>query len=118
MRFHVYYEDIDGQLQPQWLLVPAFASEEAPSYSLTAPFERFYPEDFNDHHMILSVSQGALMKNPAASSHFSIHLPTVQRDLTVNGHPAQAIYGADFFLIRMEDLEEVLQMDVRGCFKF
>ena len=112
MTLRVYYEEIDDELFPMWILLPVHTNNEYESYTIEAPFERFFPEDFHDELINITVSLGALTKG-ATTNQFSIHIPTVRRDLISGNHQAEMIDEADNFLIRMVDLEELLQFDVR-----
>lgn len=118
MKLSVYYDEIDGELNPTWILLPAKTSEEYENYSIEAPFERFYPEDFHDCLNIVTVTQGAMTKCPFIDMQFDIHIPTVKQDLLAQGKHGDSIYEADYFLVRMDDLEEVLQMEVRNKFNW
>ncbi|GAE31912.1 hypothetical protein [Halalkalibacter hemicellulosilyticus] len=113
MTLSVYYNEIDGHLYPQWLLLNATMKKEFVSYSINPPFERFHSEDFHDSMSILSVSQGALLRDPVDRTRFSIHIPTVVNDAINNGSNINSIYNASHFLIQIEELEEFLQMNVR-----
>lgn len=115
MKLGVYYDEIDGQFYPMWMLLPTRTDEEYVNYSVEAPFERFYPEDFGELK-IVTVTQAALTRSPFVKQQFHIHIPTVQSDLCNLGMDINAINDADYFLVRMDDLEELLQFDVRKFF--
>lgn len=112
MKTSVYYDEIDGLLLPQWILLPIRTNHQYVTYTVEAPFERFFPEDFHDELPIITVTQGALTKgtNPYQ---FNIHLPSVQNDLARMNHFEQTMNESGYFLVRIEDLEEVLQFEVR-----
>lgn len=116
MNLKVYYEEIDGEIRPMWMLLPARTEKEYETYTINAPFERFYPEDFYDSLKIITVTQAAMTRNPYVDQQIQIHIPTVQSDLCKQGIYQNAIYDADYFLVRMDDLEEVLQFDIRNVF--
>lgn len=116
MRLSVYYEEIDGLLLPLWLLVPARTVKDYETYSVEAPFERFYPEDFHDELAIVTITQGALTRCPFIEHQFDIHIPTVKTDLQFSGKPSDVLDSAKFFLIRIDDLEELLQFSLRKHF--
>ncbi|MFA9459165.1 hypothetical protein ACERJO_20800 [Halalkalibacter sp. AB-rgal2] len=113
MTLSVYYNEIDGHLHPQWLLMNASMENEYVSYSISPPFERFHSEDFHDSMSILSVSQGAMVRDPVDRTRFSIHIPTVVNDAVNSGSNINSIYNSSLFLIQIEELEEFLQMNVR-----
>lgn len=98
------------------MLLPARTEKEYELYSVSAPFEKFYPEDFHDELAVVTVTQGAITRCPFVAGQFDIHIPTVKNDLEAKGQHEDNIYNADYFLVRIEDLEEVLQMNVRLCF--
>ncbi|MET3508424.1 hypothetical protein [Halalkalibacter oceani] len=113
MTLRVYYDEIDGELHPQWLLLPANTSEEYATYTVVAPFERFWPEDFHDSMAVITVTQAALVRDPFHEKDFSIHIPRVVEDLASNGGNMESLHNAEYFLVRFDDLEELLQMNVR-----
>ncbi|WP_062049255.1 hypothetical protein [Bacillus sp. JCM 19034] len=116
MKLFVYYDEIDGQLHPKWLLATAFLQDEYANYSVEAPFERFHPEDFHDSMSIITVSQGALLRDPFCLTRFSIHIPTVIHDAVSNG--SNIHFNFSHFLILIDELEELLQMNVRQRYMF
>lgn len=116
MKLSVYYDELDGQLYPVWMLLPARTDEEYINYSIEAPFERFYPEDFHDDLKIVTVTQAALTKCPLVEQQFNIHIPAIKQDLISQDIPVDTIYNADYFLVRMDDLEEVLQFNIKNGF--
>lgn len=107
----VYYEELDGELFPQWLLVPATKNSGTLSFNLTSPFERIEAEDFHDELTIVTVTQAALAIRPLDDTHFVLYTDQITSDLDV--HIPDAV---DYYLIRLEDLEEILQMSVRPYF--
>lgn len=109
---------MDGKLYPMWMLLPVRTENEYETYTIDAPFERFYPEDFSDTLKIVTVTQAAITRCPFVEQQFDIHIPTVQKDLLAQEKSADEIYDADYFLVRMDDLEEVLQFDIRESFLF
>ncbi|MFK3937541.1 hypothetical protein ACI2JA_08515 [Alkalihalobacillus sp. NPDC078783] len=107
----VYYEEIDSQLFPQWLLLPATSLDTSLTVQIDAPFERMEPEDFHDDLTVVTVTQAALAIRSIDETHFVLHTDQVKNDLET--HIPDSI---DYFLIRLEDLEEVLQMSVKPYF--
>ena len=61
----VYYEEMDGQLFPQWLLLPATSLHAPLSVQLDAPFERMEAEDFHDDLTVVTVTQAGPILPPA-----------------------------------------------------
>ncbi|NEU29263.1 hypothetical protein GN156_00495 [bacterium LRH843] len=115
MKIRVYYDDIDGNLNPQWILLP-IQNKETAAYSIDAPFERFWPEDFHDSLAVLTVTQAALLRDQSNLRNFSIFIPRVLEDLTSASSNNSLLHEAEYFLVRLDDLEEVMKMDVRRCF--
>lgn len=116
MKLSVYYDDIDGELYPQRLLLPIKTDEERVTYSIEAPFERFYPEDFHDSIMLATVTQAAMIRDPFDDKCFSISIPQVISDLKMNSNYTESLNDMDYFIIQMADLEELMQMNVRERF--
>ncbi|TSB47155.1 hypothetical protein [Alkalicoccobacillus porphyridii] len=116
MMLNVYFDELDGILNPQWMLITTKTDEEYMSVTIDSPFERFYQEDFHDEMAIITVTSGAMTRDPFKDRQFSIHIPTVKIDMTSNDIHPDNIYQADYFLIRLEDLEELLQFDVSKYF--
>lgn len=116
MKYKVYYNDIDGELQPMWMILPANVADQSAFYSLNAPFERFYPEDFYDEMKSISISQGELLRSPTDPYAFGISHDLVKRFLMNNGQSPELLYEVDYFIVRIVDLEELMQMDVRRIF--
>lgn len=116
MKLSVYYDEIEGKLYPKLLLVPAEMDKQYATYSIEAPFCRFYSEDFNESVKIISVSQGALTRDPFNPSCFSIFIPQVIKDLSIYNDDMSLLNDADYFMIQMEDLEEVMKMIVKKKF--
>ncbi|MCM2677739.1 hypothetical protein [Alkalicoccobacillus plakortidis] len=116
MMLRVYYDEIDGQINPQWMLVSAITNDEYVSYTIDSPFERFYQEDFHDEMSIVTVNSAALTRDPFKDRQFSVHIPSVKKDMEFAKLHPDNIYEADFYLIRVADLEELLQFDVSKYF--
>lgn len=116
MMLRVYYDEIDGQLNPQWMLVRSNTNSDYVSYTIDSPFERFYQEDFHDEMSIITITSSALTRDPFKDRQFSIHLSTVRKDMEFAELHPDNIYEADYFLIRIDDLEELLHFDVSRYF--
>jgi hypothetical protein len=112
----VYYENIDGEVNPIWMLLKANTSEDYVTYTVDAPFERFWPEDFHDSMAVITVTQAALNLDLFNEKEFSVNIPQVISDLTDNRDKMEYLHEADFFLVRFDDLEELLQMNVRRLY--
>lgn len=118
MKLSVYYDEIDGELYPERLLLPIPADKQHVTYSIEAPFERFYSEDFHDSIKIATVTQAALRRDPFNANCFSISISQVIRDLKMNNNYTESLNDMDYFIIQMADLEELMQMNVRDRFAY
>lgn len=116
MKLSVYYDEIEGELLPVWLLLPVQNEKEYETYTINAPFERFFQEDFHDAMKLVTVTQAALTRCPFINQQFNIHIPTLKNDLLSQQLSPEQIYHADYFIVRLEDLEELLQMNIREQF--
>ncbi|MBP3950296.1 hypothetical protein [Bacillus suaedae] len=65
---------------------------------------------------MITITQGALMRDPFNDNEFSIYIPRVIADLTANGGNLEHLHQAEYFLVRMDDLEEVMQMNIRRLY--
>ncbi|MEC2073201.1 hypothetical protein [Alkalihalophilus marmarensis] len=117
MKLKVYYDEIDGELQPKWVMLPwSEAEHHVRTYSVEAPFERFYQEDFHDDLKLVSVTQGALTQCPFIDHQFDINLQQVQRDLIRQDHDPEAVYETNYYVVLVDDLEELLNYSVSDRF--
>lgn len=117
MTFKIYYDDIDGELYPKWVLLPNGTTDNGfITYNIESPFERFYQEDFHNELKLITVSQGSLTTNPFLRNQFNVNLEQLTLDLAKQGIPGDAIYETDYFIVLVDDLEELLQYDVRNFF--
>lgn len=112
----VFYDDIDGKLYPKLVLLPISKENEFFLYNLESPFERFYQEDFHDDLMLITVSQGALKQNPFLDNGINIDTEQLKTDLLNQEYDPEAIFHADYFVILIDDLEELLQFEIRRHF--
>ncbi|WP_368504914.1 hypothetical protein AB3N04_04490 [Alkalihalophilus sp. As8PL] len=109
----VYYDEIDGHLYPKLLIVPATTDKLKPSYQLDIPFERFHVEDFHDEFKGLTITLGELIRVANHETTFSVHIPSVRTFLTQRYGSDQHLENLEHFVILIDDLEELLQVDVR-----
>ena len=117
MKFKVYYDDVDGVLHPVWALLESNFEDDFVYYSLNAPFERFFPEDFYDDMQSITVTQGDLVRCPVENFSFGISIPMLKRYLQKNHQDPNLVYDVEFFIVRFDDLEELMQFNVRGIFR-
>jgi hypothetical protein len=109
----VYYDELEGLLYPKLLIVPASTEQLTPTYKLDVPFERFNAEDFHDEFKGLTITLGELIRVANHETTFSVHIPSVRTFLTQRYGSDQHLEGIEHFVILLDDLEELLQVDVR-----
>ncbi|WP_144559933.1 hypothetical protein [Shouchella miscanthi] len=115
MTLGVYYEERDGQLLPIWLLLPVQMEDDYVTYNLIAPFERI--EDFHDSLSAVTVTMSTLSKGIFDPYDITIHVPTVQKEIHLAGYDPERINEADYFILQMADVEEILQLDVKRLYQ-
>ncbi|MGY4690402.1 hypothetical protein [Salibacterium sp. K-3] len=113
----VYYEEIDGELQAKWALVKSDGEQrgEIRFYRVPQSVERFYEEDFADL-AILSIDMGELVRDPFDDDSFAINIDMVQSRLKRDGYDPGMLNEAEYFIMLVEDLEEVLSLDTTSLF--
>lgn len=109
----VYYDEVDGHHYPKLIIVPADSSQEHVSYNVQSPFERMFPEDFHDDFKAITISQGELLRNNFENKRFIIDINLVKQSLIKREIYPDMIYEIDYFTILIDDLEELLQMDIK-----
>ncbi|WYP24792.1 hypothetical protein NSQ54_10625 [Alkalihalobacillus sp. FSL W8-0930] len=113
----VYYEELDGALLPQKVLVRPGIEYGTSKHDVFTPFERFYDDEFHDDLKIITITQAALTRDIFNATTISVDLDQVKKDLYAYSiHPNQLL-EADYFLMLMSDIEEVLQMTLHQFFK-
>ena len=109
----VYYDEIDGELIPKWVMMPRIKEKGAVQlFSVESPYARFYQEDFHDELRLISVSQGALKQCPYHDHQFHIDIEQLQNDLLRQDHDPEAVFETDYFVALVDDLQELLAYDV------
>lgn len=111
----IYYEEIDGMMHPKLLIVP-FSTDtqvERLSINIEAPFERMYPEDFHDDFKGLTISQGEMLRDHVKDTTILIDLELVKRFMIKNDINPTMIFEVEYFVMLLDDIEEILQLDVR-----
>ena len=114
--FRVYYEELDGDLHPQRVLIQPHIQYEISRHELNAPFERFYDEDFHDDLKVLTITQASLARDSFNDTVFHINIEQVKAELYSTGLNPEHVYSADYLLFMMSDLEEIMQMELRHLF--
>jgi hypothetical protein len=109
----VYFDELDGLLFPKLLIVPASTKHSTQTFQLETPFERFTAEDFHDEFKGLTITLGELIRVANHETTFSVHIPSVRTFLTKRYGSDQHLENIEHFVILIDDLEELLQVDVR-----
>ncbi|MDQ0299689.1 hypothetical protein J2S78_002109 [Salibacterium salarium] len=111
----VYYEEIDGELNPKWVIVKAELPEESSTtyYSISQPFGRFHEEDFHDDFQALSIDMSELVRDPFQDYSVGIDCDLIKNRLQSEGLSAENIYyDVEYFIMLCDDLEEVMSLDL------
>jgi len=111
----VYYDFHDETIKPFTIVIKFKQGEldwnkNSITVPLEAPFNRFMSEDFSDAVLSASVLLDDLTVNPDKPNQFSIHIPTIKQRYAES---TSDLWEIEQLVIRMTDLEEVLQMDPR-----
>lgn len=109
----VFYDDIDGDLYPKLLIVPAATGADHVSFDITAPFERMYSEDFHDDFKGLTITQGEMLRDHVTETTVLIDLEMVKHFMMKREINPAMLYDVDYFVMLLDDIEELLQMDIR-----
>lgn len=122
MSIRVYYEESDGQLQPKLVLLPNYVhsneTDNEFSYIIEGPFERFHQEDFHDDLKTISLSLGVLKLSMLSELMFTIDIQQLQADLAHMSYDPDVVYEADYFIVLVDDLQELLAFDVLEELKY
>ncbi|MFZ4452049.1 hypothetical protein [Salibacterium aidingense] len=113
----VYFEEIDEELQAKWVLVKTNGEQRGALrfYKVSQPVERFYEEDFADL-AILSIDMGELVRDPFDDYSFAVNTELVQSRLESSGYDPAMLEKAEYFIMLVEDLEEVMSVDLNLLF--
>ncbi len=109
----IFSEEIDGMAYPKLLIVPANLSAEHVVVDTTASFSRMYPEDFHDDFKALTISQGEMLRDHFKKNTFLIDIKLVKESMIKQEINPTLIYDVEYFVMLLDDVEELLQMDVR-----
>lgn len=109
----IFYEEVDGILNPKLLIVPADTQKEHVAINISGPFSRMYPEDFHDDFKGLTISQGEMFRDHFDETRFLIDIKLVKQYMLKQEINPALIYEIEHFVMLLDDVEELLQMDVR-----
>ncbi len=111
----IYYDEIDGNLYPKLLIVPFSADDytNRVSIDITAPFERMYAEDFHDDFKALTITQTEMLRDHDMETVILIDIELVKRFMKNNSIDESMMPEVEYLVMLLDDVEELLQMDVR-----
>ncbi len=109
----IFYEDIDGMLNPKLLIVTADHSTERMLIDTTNSFSRMQPEDFHDDFKGLTISQGEMLRDHFKDTTFLIDIKLVKKYMIKQEINPALLYDIEYFVMLLDDVEELLQIDVR-----
>ncbi|QGQ95811.1 hypothetical protein EHS13_13460 [Paenibacillus psychroresistens] len=122
----VYYDEFEGGLSPVWMIVPINLIEwqlERFYISLSTPFEQFTTNDFDSNQLYLTVQIEDLIRNWNEQDSVGISLSSIrsrfESQKSNNDIDVEFICtDIEQLVIRMSDIEEVLQMNIRSYYKW
>ncbi len=122
----VFYDQSEDGLSPVWMLLPINTLEwqlERFYVPLKAPFERFTTEDFNSNQLYITVLIEDLVRNWNERESIGISLPSIQNRFNAQKSKNDideeyTISDIQHLVVRMGDIEEVLQMNIQRKFKW
>jgi hypothetical protein len=120
----VYYDQFEDGLAPVWMLLPINTLEwqlERFYVSLSTPFEQFTTDDFDTNQLYVSVHIEDLIRNWKERESIGISLSSIlQRFKTQKSNneidEEYVISDIEHMVVRMSDIEEVLQMNIRSYY--
>ncbi|MBU9711120.1 hypothetical protein [Evansella tamaricis] len=100
----VYYEEIDGLLNPKWVIINAEKENNFPFYKVNGPFERFFEEDMTDEFRGVTVTMAYLIRDPFEDLSFGITVASLKEKYNLD--------DVTHFILLVDDLQEILNMDI------
>lgn len=122
---NVYYEEDgeSGQWIPVWILLhdaKAFDWSKTLYIRLDGPFEAYGLDEWDEDLLALSVPDHVYVRHPRDPALVGIHLPTlrtyVYRQTAMADVPVSYL-DMDRLLLRISDVEDVLQYNVRSLLR-
>ncbi|QRG65287.1 hypothetical protein [Brevibacillus choshinensis] len=112
MKIAVYYDYFEGVLSPLWYVITFRKGElnwnrDTAYVPIETPFERQSAEDFISEKMGITVTLGDLTLNEEKIGKFGIQLAPLRKRAQEN---MKDYWDAEYLLLQVSDLEEVLQM--------
>ncbi|GIN93378.1 hypothetical protein J22TS1_44290 [Siminovitchia terrae] len=111
----ILYEEIDGTLNPKLMIIPFSAETQTHRVQIDveSSFERIYLEDFHDDFSGLTISQGEMLRDHFDETKFLIDIKLVKQYMLKREINPALIYELEHFVMLLDDVEELLQMDIR-----
>jgi hypothetical protein len=119
-KIKVFYDYHDEGLKPFTMVVSFKArelkwNEQACYIQLDAPFQKQNTEDFSDDVLGCAVWLEDLMINVDKPNTFGVNLMQIRRRLNIEDEANEDEFN---FMIRMVDIEEVLQTDIKSFYNW
>ncbi|WP_416149451.1 hypothetical protein ACM26V_00175 [Salipaludibacillus sp. HK11] len=106
----VYYEEIDGELQPKWLILKARTNEQCSYYYIDGPYNRMYDGDMYDM-TAYSISLKDINRDPLQENCLIISNIKLEQSLKRNNYDETMIHEIDYYIILIEDVQELLNYE-------
>ncbi|MGJ9384298.1 hypothetical protein [Salipaludibacillus sp. CF4.18] len=107
----VYFEEIDGELQPKWLIVKAITDVKCPYYTVNGPFERMLEEDMLDFHAF-TVPLGDMIRDPFKENSIGVPVYKFKADLESKGIDPNLFNDIDYFIMLVDDVQELIEVNI------
>jgi len=113
MKIAVFYDYFEGELAPLWYVINFRKGEldwnkDIAYIPIAAPFQRQGAEDFSSDSMGITVTLADLTVSEDKPGKFGIRLDPLRRRATEN---ILDYWDAEFLMLQVADLEEILQMN-------
>ncbi|QGQ95893.1 hypothetical protein EHS13_13915 [Paenibacillus psychroresistens] len=117
----IYYDQLDdGLLAPIWMLLPIHTLEwqlERFYVSFNSPYEQFTTNVFDAKPLYIIVQMEDLFRNWKERESIGISLHSIHKRFNTNNEEL-IISDIEYMLVRILDIEEVLQMNIQSLFSF
>ncbi|WP_141432456.1 hypothetical protein [Bacillus sp. 03113] len=104
----VYYDELDGQLYPKWLLLKP-SKDDITYYSIDSPYERIY--DLGDLRLI-TLELADLLRNDN-NNDLGINLIHIEKRLTGTSFHRSHIDEIDYFILLVDDVQEIMEYTLK-----
>ncbi|MBP3041877.1 hypothetical protein J9303_20890 [Bacillaceae bacterium Marseille-Q3522] len=104
----IFFEELDGELQPKWLLIKP-SRNNITFYPIDFPFERI--DDLEDLRF-MTIEMADLVKNPKNENQFGVNLLHVEKRLSRTGFHRSYLDEIDYFILLVDDVQEIMEYDL------